>query len=229
MLEHCDFCEQPQTDDPATRDRPDMVVRLPGGGRIVVDSKIACDSYLDALQPDSDRASLMRRHADLVEKHWRSLASKRYWEQFERTPGLVVMFMPLESALVAALEVKPTLHAEAMKNHVLIATPTLLVALLRAVAYGWQQESIAANAREIASIGHELYDRVGKFVEHFEDVGSRLGMAVGSYNRAVGSLERRILPSTRKLRDLGATTREELESPPRIDIDPRVLAEARPG
>ncbi|MCK4871407.1 MAG: DNA recombination protein RmuC [Phycisphaerales bacterium] len=221
MTEHSDFHEQVQTDDPNTRDRPDMTVHMPGDGVIVVDSKVALDAYLDALQPDADREALLIRHAGQVEAHYKKLAGKRYWEQFERTPKLVVMFMPLESALVAALEVKPDLHAEAMENHILIATPTLLVALLRAVAYGWRQEDVAANAREIERTGKELYDRLATFVSHFEKVGTGLRRTKAAYNDAVGSLEHRILPSTRKLRALGVTTEDEIESPAQVEVEVR--------
>lgn len=221
MTEHCDFVEQPQTDDPTTQDRPDMIVTLPGGGVIVVDSKVALDAYLDALQPDVDRDAALERHARHVREHYKRLANKRYWDQFERTPKLAVMFMPLESALSAALDVQPDLHAEAMKHHVLIATPTLLVALLRAVAYGWQQEDVAANAREISDTGRELYDRIAKFVEHFEKVGSGLAKASNHYNNAIGSLERMVLPTSRKLKELHATTEAEIDSPAPIEIETR--------
>ncbi len=221
MTEHCDFVEQPQTDDATTRDRPDMIVTLPGGGVIVVDSKVALDAYLDALQPDADRTAALERHARHVTEHYKRLANKRYWDQFDRTPKLVVMFMPLESALSAALDIRPNLHAEAMKIHVFIATPTLLVALLRAVAYGWQQEDVAANAREISDTGRELYDRIAKFVEHFEKVGSGLAKASNHYNNAIGSLERMVLPSSRKLKELHATTEAEIDSPPPIEIETR--------
>jgi DNA recombination protein RmuC len=223
MSEHCDFREQPQTDDPNTRDRPDMVVDMPGGGVIVVDSKVALDAYLDALQPDADRTDCLRRHGEQVERHYRRLAGKKYWDQFEHTPRLVVMFMPLESALVATLESKPDLHAEAMRHHVLIATPTLLVALLRAVAYGWQQEAVAENAREIAQVGNELYERVGTFVRHIEDVGRTLERTNRSYNSAVGSLEARVLPSTRRLRALHASTLDAVDAPAPVQIEPRPI------
>jgi DNA recombination protein RmuC len=223
MTEHCDFDEQPMTDDPTTRDRPDMTVHMPGGGRIVVDAKVALDAYLDALQPDADRDALMRRHGDQVQSHYKRLAAKQYWEQFDRTPKLVVMFMPLESALVAALESKPTLHADAMQNHVLIATPTLLVALLRAVAYGWQQEAVAENARDIARVGGELHERIAVFVRHFEKVGANLEKATKTYNDAVGSMESRVLPSTRKLEQLRVNTGDEIDSPAPIEIECRPL------
>jgi len=221
MTEHCDFQTQVQTDDPNTRDRPDMTVHVPGEGVIIVDAKVALDAYLDAIQPDGDRESALRRHAEQVEKHVKKLAAKQYWDQFQRTPKLVVMFMPLESALVAALEVRPHLHAEAMQNHVLIATPTLLVALLRAVAYGWQQEDVAANARKISETGRELYERLAKFTDHFAKVGAGIDRAARSYNQAIGSLETRVLPSTRRLKDLHATTQPELQTPQPIEIETR--------
>ena len=223
MTAHCDFTEQPQTDDPDSRDRPDMIVHLPGDGVIIVDSKVAIDAYLDSLPPEADRQAALQRHAEQVETHVRKLAAKRYWKQFERTPKLVVMFMPLESALTAALEIKPDLHAAAMQDHVLIATPILVVALLRAIAYGWQQEDIAANAREIAMVGSELYERVKTFVGHFEDVGARLSKAGDCYNKAVGSLEGRVLPSARKLKELHATTQPAIGKPALVEIEPRPI------
>jgi DNA recombination protein RmuC len=221
MTAHCDFIEQAQTDDASSRDRPDMIVRLPGGGVIVVDSKVALEAYLDAIGHGADRQMHLGRHADHVQKHCDGLASKRYWAQFERTPRLVVMFMPLESALVAALEVRPDLHAHAMQQHVLIATPTLLVALLRAIAYGWQQEDVAANARDIADIGRELYERIGKFVESYEKVGRSLSSAAAAYNASIGTLESRVLASTRKLKEKHSTTDGEIEPPPPIEIELR--------
>ncbi len=221
MTEHCDFTEQPQTDDPTTKDRPDLIVHMPGGGVIVVDSKVALDAYLDAVSEGADRGAALRRHAEQVEAHYRKLATKKYWEQFERTPKLVVMFMPLESALVAALELKPDLHADAMQSHVLIATPTLLVALLRAVAYGWQQEAVAENARQIAATGRDLYDRLGTFVAHLERVGSGLRSAGDAYDDAVGSLERRLLPAARQLKELQATTGAEVDAPSAVKLEPR--------
>ena len=219
MQEHCDFHTQPMTDDPETRDRPDMIVRLPGEGVIVVDSKVALDAYLDALSAETpeDRELCMMRHAKHVEKHYQRLADKGYWDQFERTPKLVVLFMPIESALAAALDRIPDLHAHAMQRHVLISTPTLLVALLRAIAYGWQQESIASNARAIAAEGRTLYERLSVFADHLGKAGRSLGQATKQYNQAVGSLERSVLPSARKMKELGAVDSG------RPDIDPAVI------
>nr|XP_061812169.1 DNA recombination protein RmuC homolog [Nerophis lumbriciformis] len=233
MTEHCDFELQPATDDPSNRYRPDMTVRMPGGGVIVVDSKVALDAYLDSLEADSEAQDSRLRHANQVQQHYKTLASKRYWDQFadQHTPKLVVMFMPLESALVAALETKPDLHTKAMQNHVLIATPTLLVALLRSVAYGWQQESIAENARKISLTGKELYGRLAKFVEHFERIGTNLGRAGTAYNDAVGSLERRVLPAARDLKDLHATSDSDIEPPalPRGEVRQFSAPELRSG
>ena len=229
MTEHCDFNEQVQTDDPQSRLRPDMTINLPGGGVIVVDSKVALDAYLDALQPDADRQQALQRHARQVQKHYESLAAKEYWNQFDRCPKLVVMFMPLESALVAALEIKPELHAEAMRKNILIATPTLLVALLRAVAYGWQQEDVAENAREIAKVGRELYQRLAVFTGHLEKLGNSLNSSVASYNKAIGSLERSVLPGARRLKSLHATTDKEIAAPEPLEseVRPVVVEELR--
>jgi len=227
MTERCDFNEQVHVAGSEGAVRPDMIVKLPGGGEIPVDSKVALDAYLNAINdPQCDRAVEIKRHARQVQDHVARLAEKRYWDQFERTPGVVVLFMPLESALMAALEVNPNLHADAMQRHVLIATPTLLVALLRAVAYGWQQEAVATNAREIAEAGRELYERLSKFTEHFERVGAQLGRANESYNAAVGSMERSLLPAARKLKDLRATDRPDIELPPVIDVEPRQITSA---
>lgn len=226
MTAHCDFHEQVQTDDPTTRDRPDMIVHLPGGGVIVVDAKVSLDAYLNSIQPDADRTAELQRHTRQVETHVRHLSSKAYWNQFNRTPRLVVMFMPLESALHAALEVKPDLHAEAMKQHVLLATPTLLVATLRSIAYGWQQEAIAENAREIADVGRDVYDRLSTFAGHFARLGKGLDSANKAYNSAVGSLERNLLPGARRLRELRATTADDIAGPEPVDIEVREITQA---
>jgi len=224
MTNHCDFDEQQTVrDDEGAGLRPDMIVRMPGGGQIVVDAKVALDAYLDMLQPDADREQCLKRHTRHVAEHMKSLAGKKYWEQFERAPKIVVMFMPLEPALSAALEQDPQLQAQAMSQSVLIATPTTLMAVLRAVAFGWQQEDLAANARQISEAGRELHDRVGKFVELFAKVGTQLGQANKAYNAAVGSLESRLLPGARKLKELHATTEAEVESPPPVEIEVRPI------
>lgn len=227
MVRHCDFDEQVTIWNGEASSRPDMVVNLPARGAIPVDAKVAIDAYLDALDcEDAEaKAACLRRHADQVERHCRALANKRYWDGFDkaRAPQMVVLFMPLESALVAALEIKPELHHEALQQHVLIATPTLLIALLRAAAYGWQQDAVAENAREIARAGAELYSRVQKFTSDLEKLGRSLGQATGAYNAAVGSLESRVLPGVRKLKEYHVTTNDDVVAPPRVEIEPREI------
>lgn len=223
MTEHCDFSEQVSMTTGDGRLRPDMVVNLPGGGRIPVDSKCVLDAYIDALDPANDRAECMQRHSNGLRTQMKNLASKEYWKQFERAPQIVVMFVPMESALTAALELDPNLHNDAMRSHVLIVSPTLLVALLRAVAYGWQQEDVAANARQIADTGKELYERISKFADAYADVGRKLASAVQSYNKSVGSIESRMIPSARKLKELHATTAEEIDAPSAIEIETRPI------
>ncbi len=221
MTEHCDFAVQPQTDDPNTRDRPDMTIRMPGGGVIIVDSKVALDAYLDAIDPDADKEERLGAHAKQVQDHVTRLAKKEYWKQYEHTPNVVVMFMPLESALSAAMEIMPDLQVNAMRQRVFIVTPMHLVMLLQSAAYGWQQEALAKNAKEIADVGRDLYKRVGTFVDHFEKIGVNLRRASESYNDAVGSLERRVLSSTRKLKELNATTDSDIETPNPVEIEVR--------
>ena len=188
MSEHCDFVEQVSVEgDGDARFRPDMIVKLPGDGMIVVDSKVALDAYLDAIETEDDarRRELLARHASAVENRVKGLADKKYWNQFERTPKVVVMFMPIEIGLAAAMEHKPDLQMKAMHSHVLIVTPTLLVGLLRSNGYGWQQEDVAANAREIAKAGATLYDRLATFAQYFKKVGERLRQGAESCNRGV--------------------------------------------
>lgn len=225
MTKHCDFDEQPQTDDPDTRDRPDMTINLPGGGVIVIDSKIALDAYLSAVECEDEqqRADFFDRHTRQIDAHVRKLAAKQYWNQFERTPKLVVMFVRVESALMAATDRDINLHARALENHVLIATPTLFFALLNSIAYGWQQEDVAENAREISRVGKELYDRLTTFVAHLDKVGVNLDRSTNAYNAAIGSLERSVLPSTRRLKDLHVTRQDELIAPPVSEIEPRPI------
>lgn len=228
MTEHCDFEEQVTIWNGEGTQRPDMVVNLPGRGVIPVDSKVALDGYLDALQcaEGETKAECLRRHAEQVEKHFKALANRRYWDGFEKShaPQLVVMFMPLESALVAALDVKPDLHHDAMQLHVLIATPTLLVALLRAVAYGWQQEAMEDNARKISDLGRQLYDAVRVLGGHFDDLGTRMKSSLEAYNRAVGSLEGNVLVKARKFKELQAANAvEDIPALEPVDRVPRML------
>jgi DNA recombination protein RmuC len=223
MERHCDFDEQVTIWKGDAALRPDLVVNLPGGGAIPVDAKVPLDAYEQSLQPEADRPTLLKRHARHVLDKIAQLADKKYLELFERSPGVVVLFVSPESALIAALDADPELQREALSRHVLLATPTTLTALLRAIAYGWQQEDVAANARQISQTGRELYERLSKFVENLERVGDRLGSAASAYNATIGSLEGRVLASARKLKDLHATTDGEIESPDPIEIEIRPI------
>jgi len=222
MSSHCDFTEQAQVDSGDGRLRPDMVIHLPGGRDIVVDAKVSLEALLDLSSAPSEEAKkeALKRHASQVREQVNRLGSKSYWSQFSQSPELTVLFIG-ESALVAALEYDATLMEDSMSKKVLIATPTTLFALLSAVAYGWRQEQITKNAEEIAALGKELYERIAVWSRHFSDISSALGKAVDSYNRAVGSLESRVLPSVRKFRELGAVGGDVLPSVKQIEKTPR--------
>ncbi len=209
MVQHCDFVEQPTTDDGDGRVlRPDVLVNLPGGKSIVVDSKAPLAAYLDAFAADvtdEARQIALRDHARQVRDHIVKLGQKAYWRQFESTPEFVVMFLPDESFLRAALEHDPSLVEFAADNGVITASPTNLIGLLRAVHYGWQQETIAEGARQISDLGRELYKRLSTMGAHFSKLGRSLDTAVRSYNETVGSLERQVLPQARRFEQHGIT------------------------
>lgn len=225
MLEHCDFQEQVTVTTDDGRIRPDVVVRLPGDKYVVVDAKAPLEAFLDAHQSDDDevRQSKLRDHSRQVRDHVNQLASKGYWEHLQPAPEFVVMFLPGESFFSAALEHEPTLLEYAAERNVIITSPTNLIALLRAVAYGWRQERIAESAEAISELGRELYERIGKLAGHFAILGRRLDGAVGAYNDAMGSLESRVLVSARRFRELGATGTGELESPEPVERRSREL------
>jgi len=228
MLEYCDFDQQVQVEGDDGILRPDLVVRLPGGKSVVVDAKTPMAAYLEAIDaPDeATRKAKLIEHARSIREHMISLGKKAYWEQFQPAPEFVVLFLPGENFYSAALEQEPTLLEEQMaKNRVILATPTTLIALLHAFAYGWRQEALAANAQAISELGRELYERINTMTGHMGKVGSGLRRAVESYNDAVASLERRVLVSARKFRDLKASNTAEIEGADTVDVTPRALAE----
>ncbi len=226
MLEHCDFNEQvSQTADGGQRSRPDLIVHLPGGRQVVVDAKAPVEAYLEAVEASDERSRMqaLARHARQVRDHVASLGKKAYFEQFDPTPEFVVLFVPGEAFFSAALAQDPGLIEYGAENRVIPASPTTLIALLKAVAYGWRQESMAQNAAEVAALGKELYERIGVLADHWSKVGQRLNQAVDAYNSSVGTLERRVLPSARKFRDLQAVSAER-----EIDVLAPLTTESRP-
>ena len=210
MMPHCDFVEQQGSDTEEGRLRPDLVVKLPGGRQIVVDSKAPINAYMEAHEATNDevRRAKIQLHAQQVRRHLGDLAKKSYWDQFQPTPEVVVMFIPGEAFYSAALEADPSLLDSAFDQSVIIASPASLMALLKAASYGWRQEAIAQNAREISLLGQELHNRLGTMAEHLGRVGKGLASATGAYNDAIASFESRVLSSARKFKGLGATSQE---------------------
>ena len=207
LSEHCDFTEQLQVVGEEGALRPDLVVHMPDARDLVIDAKTPLDAYLASLEAptDEERQQALKRHAQQVETRVRELASKTYWTQFERSPEFAVLFLPGDQFLSAALAERPELLETALGQSVIIATPSTLIALLKAVAYGWRQSAVAHNAALIRDLGQELYRRLGTFNGHLGRMGQRLGSAVEAYNAAVGSLERQVLPQARRFSELGVT------------------------
>jgi DNA recombination protein RmuC len=220
---HYELKESIQTEE--GRLTPDAVVKLPGGKNVVLDAKVPLTAYLEAAEADDDerRDARLRDHARQVKEHVTRLANKSYWAHFQPAPDIVVMFVPGESLLTSALQQDPGLLEFSMNRGVMLASPLTLIALLRAIAYGWQQETIARNAQEISDLGRQLYDRISKLAEHFETVGRSLAKSVQAYNSAVGTLESRVLVTARRLKDKGVTATEEFPEPETIDQTPRPL------
>jgi len=212
MVEHCDFETQKHMATEDGRLRPDLVVSLPGGKSVVVDSKFAGQAYLESLSAgtDEERLSKLREHARQVRDHVTKLSHKSYWSRLDQTPEFVVLFIPGETYLSAALEQDPSLIEDGVNQQVIIATPTTLIALLQAVAHGWNQERIADSAEKLHALGSELYERLATLSGHFVELGKKLDGSVSAYNQAVGSLERRVLVSARRFPELGVTTKKEI-------------------
>lgn len=226
LTEYCDFDTQVSSDTDAGRQRPDMIVRLPGGRRIVIDAKVPCDDYLNAIDATDEalRRAAMERYAAAVRGHARQLGAKAYWEQYGNDcPEFVVLFLPGESFFSAAWSVNHELVEQAMQNRVILASPTTLIALLRAVAFGWRQEQLAQSAQEIRDVCQDLYDRVLTFAGHLGNVGKHVGNLVRDYNQAVGSYQTRIQPGVRKLSTLGLAAKKGIDELPTIDTLPRDL------
>ena len=227
LVSRCDFAEQVSVRSDEGLMRPDLVVNLAGGKHVVVDAKVPLDAFLDATNADSDaqRDAHLARHARQLRQHVDALGAKAYWRTLPATPEFVVLFVPGESFLSAALEAEPSLLEYAASRQVVLATPTTLIALLRTVAYAWTQEALADKARDIHELGRELYDRIGVMGGHLDKLGKSLAAAVGSYNKAIGSLETRVLVSARKFEALEVSD-QELESPAPVSEAPRPLTSA---
>lgn len=228
MLEYCDFNTQTSSTVDDVRQRPDLIVRLPGGKAIAVDAKAPLQGYLDALDATDEaaRKGHLIAHAKAVRGHLQSLSAKSYWDRLQPSPEFVVLFLPGETFFSAALEQDPSLIEAGVEAKVILATPTTLIALLRAVAYGWRQERLTKNAEVVAQLGKELHERIRAFTTHLGKVGKALDGAVASYNQAVGSLETRVLPGARKFTELGAAVGDELPLLEPIEKAARIPSES---
>jgi DNA recombination protein RmuC len=225
MSEHCDFSEQLSVATEQGRVRPDLIVHLPAGREIVVDAKVSLAAYLDAISAESEqsRKAALARHAAQLRSHMGALAGRSYWEQFDKAPEFVVMFIPGESFFAAAADSDHELIEDGMKKRVVLGTPTTLIALLHAIAYGWKQEQIAKNAQVISELGKQLYERMRTLADHISEIGSGLERASRAYNTAVGSMETRVLPAARRFKELGAGSGDEITIIEPVDIQPRQL------
>src|SRR5581483_2665039 len=234
MVPYCDFAEQATIGGPDGAGRPDLIVRLAGGKNVVVDAKTPLQAYLEALEAkdEATRAARLADHARQLREHVVKLSAKSYWSRLESTPEFVVLFIPGDTFLGAALEQDPSLQEAAWSRGVVLATPTTLIAVLWAIAHGWREERLAENARQISELGRELYNRLGTLAGHFGKLRRGLETVVRSYNEAAGSLEARVLVSARRLKDLGATVTGEIEAVEQVEQLPRTLTApelAEPG
>ena len=225
MINYCDFEEQSSVEtDEGQRQRPDMLIRLPNERRVVVDSKVPIAAYLDALETDSSEVQSERRkaHARHLRTHIKDLSTKAYWSQFDNAPEFVVLFIPNEAIFSAALEEDPSLIELGVENKVILATPTTLIALLKAVAYGWQQEAITREAKEIAALGREIYDRLSVVIGHFVKLGKSIDQSVGNYNKAMNSVDSRLMVTARKFESLESASTEKLPEVNQIEKRPNL-------
>jgi DNA recombination protein RmuC len=227
MVEHCDFQEQVHTTTADKVIRPDMIIHMPNQREVVVDVKTPLDAYIDATEAkdDAQRDLGLKRHAQNLRKHIQDLSRKSYWDQFPQSPEFVILFVPGDQFLSAALNEDPDLIDSALSQKIVLATPTSFLALLKVVAHGWQQLALADNAEEIRKLAVDLYGRLSTFVSHLNKVGKQLNSSVENYNKAVGSLERNVLPGARKFAELGIRPKKEIEQTESIEALPRTLVE----
>ncbi|MEM7282863.1 MAG: DNA recombination protein RmuC [Pseudomonadota bacterium] len=227
MVKYCDFFEQTHTVKDGLAQRPDMIVSMPDERQIVVDAKTPLDAYLEAVEAttDQERSAALSRHVRNLRDRVKELASKHYWAQFDGSPEFVILFIPGEQFLAAALDQDPTLQDDALQRKVLLATPTSLVGLLKVVAYGWRQVSLAKNAETIRDLGEDLYTRLASFTQHLSRLGKQLSGGVDAYNSAVGSLERQVLPGAKRFKEMGVSSRKELDEPTQVDTPIRNVRE----
>ncbi|MFW5451896.1 MAG: DNA recombination protein RmuC, partial [Methylophagaceae bacterium] len=223
MVAHCDFFEQTHTVTESGSIRPDMIVRLPENRDIIIDAKTPLDAYLSAVQTSDDevRVKELKRHAQIIRQHVKQLSAKNYWAEFSQSPEFVVLFIPGEHFLSAALEQDQKLLEDAIQQNIILATPTNFIALLRTISYGWKQQALADNAIEIRELGESLYKRLNVFTGHLAKVGASLNSTVDNFNKTVGSLERQVIPSGKRFLDMGIRAKEEIDSVAEIETQIR--------